>query len=74
MESGWLVISTLRSSDGSDAGLPGRSYRISPIATPFSPATAGNVRPTTPQGRGTDIVRANSIVTARTYLKDGKSD
>ena len=40
---------------GVDAGLPGRSYQISPMAMPSSAAMTGNFRPTTPQGLGTGL-------------------
>ena len=70
MESGWLVSSTLSSNEGSDAGFPGRSYLISPMGTTSSLAVIGNFRPTTPHGRGTGTVRANSIVKALTYSEN----
>ena len=44
-----------------EAGLPGRSYQISPIETPSLPALLQGVRSTTPQGFGSACVRASSI-------------
>src|SRR6266404_8998806 len=66
MESGWLVNSNLSNSEVSAASLPGRSYRISPIALPSGHALLHGRRSTIPHGFGTVCARACSIAKALT--------
>src|SRR6266436_1663288 len=66
MESGWLVNSNLSNSSVSAASLPGRSYRISPIALPSGRALLHGRRSTIPHGFGTVRTRACSIAKALT--------
>src|SRR6478672_1988670 len=61
MESGSLVNSSLSRSEGSEAGLPGRSYQISPIGAPSWAAVLQGDKSTTPHGLGTACTRARSI-------------
>ena len=62
MERGSLVKSSLSRSEGRKEGLPGRSYQISPIATPVWLVLFQGRRSTTPQGFGRACVSASSIV------------
>jgi hypothetical protein len=60
------VNSNLSNSEVSAASLPGRSYRISPIALPSGHALLHGRRSTIPHGFGTVCARACSIAKALT--------